>query len=47
MAGSAAAATDRPVAAGAHAALIGEALMRATDPRALLESFLTIAEKAK
>ena len=37
----------RVIAAGAHAALIGEALMRATDPRALLESFLTIAEKAK
>src|ERR1700722_19957057 len=37
----------RVVAAGAHAALIGESLMRATDPRALLESFLAIAQNAK
>jgi indole-3-glycerol phosphate synthase len=37
----------RVIDAGAHAALIGEALMRAADPRALLESFLAIAEKAK
>ncbi len=37
----------RVIAAGAHAALIGEALMRAADPRALLESFLAIAEKTK
>jgi len=37
----------RVVAAGAHAALIGESLMRATDPRALLESFLAIARNAK
>jgi indole-3-glycerol phosphate synthase len=38
---------QRVIDAGAHAALIGEALMRAADPRALLESFLAIAEKAK
>jgi indole-3-glycerol phosphate synthase len=37
----------RVVEAGAHAALIGESLMRATDPRALLESFLAIARSAK
>ncbi len=37
----------RVVAAGAHAVLIGEALMRAGDPRALLESFLAIARKAR
>ena len=37
----------RVVEAGAHAALIGESLMRATDPRALLESFLAIARNAK
>jgi len=36
----------RVIAAGAHAALIGEALMRARDPRALLESFLAIAKKS-
>lgn len=33
----------RVVAAGVHAALIGESLMRADDPRALLESFLGAA----
>jgi indole-3-glycerol phosphate synthase len=33
----------RVIDAGAHAALIGEALMRATDPRALLERFLAVA----
>jgi indole-3-glycerol phosphate synthase len=37
----------RVINAGAHAALIGEALMRATDPRALLERFLAIAQVAK
>jgi indole-3-glycerol phosphate synthase len=37
----------RVIEAGAHAALIGESLMRAADPRALLESFLAIARKAK
>jgi len=37
----------RVIDAGAHAALIGEALMRATDPRALLERFLAIAQVAK
>jgi len=33
----------RVVAAGVHAALIGESLMRAENPRALLESFLAVA----
>jgi indole-3-glycerol phosphate synthase len=33
----------RVVAAGVHAALIGEALMRAGDPRVLLESFVEVA----
>jgi indole-3-glycerol phosphate synthase len=33
----------RVVAAGVHAALIGESLMRAGDPRALLETFLGAA----
>ncbi len=37
----------RVIGAGAHAALIGESLMRAADPRALLESFLATAETAK
>jgi indole-3-glycerol phosphate synthase len=37
----------RVIQAGAHAALIGESLMRAADPGALLESFLAIAQKAK
>ncbi len=37
----------RVIDAGAHAALIGESLMRAPDPHALLESFLTIAQEAK
>jgi indole-3-glycerol phosphate synthase len=37
----------RVITAGAHAVLIGEALMRAPDPRALLESFLAIAQSAK
>jgi indole-3-glycerol phosphate synthase len=37
----------RVIDAGAHAALIGESLMRAADPRALLESFLAIAQKSK
>jgi indole-3-glycerol phosphate synthase len=37
----------RVMEAGAHAALIGESLMRASNPRALLESFLAIAQKAK
>jgi len=37
----------RVIDAGAHAALIGEALMRATDPRGLLERFLAIAQVAK
>jgi indole-3-glycerol phosphate synthase len=37
----------RVIAAGVHGALIGEALMRASDPRALLESFLEIAQKTK
>jgi indole-3-glycerol phosphate synthase len=36
----------RVVAAGAHAALIGEALMRAGDPRALLESFVAVVRDA-
>jgi|ERR1700730_3403177 len=36
----------RVVAGGAHAALIGEALMRAADPRALLESFLEVVRGA-
>jgi indole-3-glycerol phosphate synthase len=35
----------RVIGAGVHGALIGEALMRAGDPRALLESFLAIAQK--
>jgi indole-3-glycerol phosphate synthase len=35
----------RVVRAGVHAALIGESLMRAADPRALLESFLEVARK--
>ena len=33
----------RVIGAGAHAALIGEALMRAGDPRVLLESFVDVA----
>jgi indole-3-glycerol phosphate synthase len=37
----------RVIEAGAHAALIGESLMRAANPRALLESFLAIARKTK
>ncbi len=37
----------RVIDAGAHAVLIGEALMRAPDPRALLEDFLAIAQRAK
>jgi indole-3-glycerol phosphate synthase len=37
----------RVIGAGAHAALIGESLMRAANPRALLESFLATAETAK
>jgi indole-3-glycerol phosphate synthase len=37
----------RVVAAGVHGALIGESLMRAADPRALLESFLAIAQQTK
>jgi indole-3-glycerol phosphate synthase len=37
----------RVMAAGAHAVLIGEALMRAADPRALLEGFRAIAQRAK
>jgi indole-3-glycerol phosphate synthase len=37
----------RVIGAGAHAALIGESLMRAAEPRALLESFLAIAEQAR
>jgi indole-3-glycerol phosphate synthase len=37
----------RVVSAGAHAALIGESLMRAPDPGALLESFLAAARDAK
>ena len=37
----------RVINAGAHAALIGESLMRAADPRALLQSFLAIAEARK
>ena len=37
----------RVIGAGAHAALIGESLMRAVDPRALLESFLEIAQARK
>ncbi len=36
----------RVVRAGAHAALIGESLMRASDPSALLESFVTAASEA-
>ena len=35
----------RVVEAGAHAALIGESLMRADDPKALLESFLGAARE--
>ena len=35
----------RVIGAGAHVALIGEALMRASDPRALLEGFLAIAQE--
>jgi indole-3-glycerol phosphate synthase len=35
----------RVIGAGAHGALIGESLMRSTDPRALLESFLAIAQE--
>ena len=38
---------QRVIAAGAHAVLIGEALMRAPDPRALLEGFLAVAQRAK
>jgi indole-3-glycerol phosphate synthase len=37
----------RVVAAGVHAALIGESLMRAPDPAALLHSFLAAAKEAK
>ncbi|MBV8415416.1 MAG: indole-3-glycerol-phosphate synthase TrpC, partial [Verrucomicrobia bacterium] len=37
----------RVVSAGAHAALIGESLMRAHDPGALLQSFLAAARDAK
>jgi indole-3-glycerol phosphate synthase len=37
----------RVIGAGVHAALIGESLMRATDPRALLESFLAIVQNSK
>jgi indole-3-glycerol phosphate synthase len=33
------------VGAGVHAALIGESLMRADDPRALLESFQEVARE--
>jgi indole-3-glycerol phosphate synthase len=36
----------RIVRAGAHAALVGEALMRAPDPGALLRSFLAAASEA-
>ena len=36
----------RVVRAGVHAALIGESLMRAPDPGALLESFVTVAGEA-
>lgn len=36
----------RVVAAGVHAALVGESLMRANDPRAILENFLSAAESA-
>jgi indole-3-glycerol phosphate synthase len=36
----------RVVRAGAHAALIGESLMRAPDAGALLESFVTAASEA-
>jgi indole-3-glycerol phosphate synthase len=35
----------RVIGAGVHGALIGEALMRAENPRAVLESFLEIAQK--
>ena len=35
----------RIVGAGVHAALIGESLMRADDPRALLESFQEVARE--
>jgi indole-3-glycerol phosphate synthase len=37
----------RVVAAGAHAALIGESLMRAPDPGALLKTFFAAASDAK
>ncbi len=37
----------RVVAAGAHAALVGESLMRAPDPGALLKSFLAAARNAE
>jgi indole-3-glycerol phosphate synthase len=37
----------RVIGAGAHGALIGESLMRAADPRALLESFLAIAQETR
>jgi indole-3-glycerol phosphate synthase len=37
----------RVIDAGVHAALIGESLMRAANPQALLESFLAIAEARK
>jgi indole-3-glycerol phosphate synthase len=35
----------RVIGAGAHGALIGESLMRASDPHALLEAFLAIAQE--
>ena len=37
----------RVVGAGVHAALVGESLMRAPEPRVLLESFLAVARQAK
>jgi indole-3-glycerol phosphate synthase len=37
----------RVIGAGAHGALIGESLMRAADPRGLLESFLAIAQETR
>lgn len=37
----------RVIGAGVDAALIGESLMRAAEPRALLETFLAIAEQAR
>jgi indole-3-glycerol phosphate synthase len=37
----------RVVRAGAHAALVGESLMRAADPGALLESFMQAASDAR